>query len=113
MFSLQRHVVLLAASGILIATVLFGVWSTSWAGPHNILSDFFSFKARPTRQLHLLLPATASTLNFCRLLLSSTITGYPDPILIGWDGHGKYDVRAVMSMALSRDIATQHDPSLK
>jgi hypothetical protein len=91
MFSLQRHVVLLAASGILIATVLFGAYTTQWSRPQNILSDYFYFKERPNRQLHLLLPATASTLNFCRLLLSSTITGYPDPILIGWDGHGKYD----------------------
>ena len=91
MFSFQRHVILLAASGVLIATFFFGAYTSSWCRSHDTLSRFFISKDSTTRQLHLLLPATASTLNFCRLLLSSTITAYPEPILIGWDGHGKYD----------------------
>nr|POE74826.1 hypothetical protein CFP56_37357 [Quercus suber] len=43
------------------------------------------------RGFHLLLPATASNVNLCRLLLSTTILGYPEPILIGWNGHGEYN----------------------
>lgn len=30
-------------------------------------------------------------MNFCRFLLSSIVTGYPEPILIGWGGHGEWD----------------------
>lgn len=42
-------------------------------------------------QFHLLLPATASNVNFCKLLLSAAVTGYPNPILLGWEGHGQYN----------------------
>ena len=91
MFSLQRQVVLLAVTGILLATILFGVYTSAWSRPHDFLSDLFNFNQQKSRQLHLLLPATASTLNFCRLILSNTITAYPEPILIGWDGHGRWD----------------------
>ncbi|KAK6396778.1 hypothetical protein LTR65_008676 [Meristemomyces frigidus] len=63
----------------------------------NLLFDFItsydnSFVNRHSlRELHLLLPATAANLNLCRLLLSGTIAGYPEPIFPGWDGHGLYD----------------------
>lgn len=42
-------------------------------------------------QFHLLVPATASNLNLCKLMLSAAVTGYPDPILLGWNGHGLYN----------------------
>lgn len=52
----------------------------------------FRWPFRNTKtQLHLLLPATASNLNLCKLLLSSTIAGFPNPILLGWEGHGQYN----------------------
>lgn len=38
-----------------------------------------------------MLPATGPNLNFCRLLLSAAVTGYPEPIFIGWDGRGMYN----------------------
>lgn len=34
--------------------------------------------------LHLLIPATSSNSEFCKLLLSTTILGYPTPILINY-----------------------------
>ncbi|KAF2208932.1 hypothetical protein CERZMDRAFT_7518, partial [Cercospora zeae-maydis SCOH1-5] len=40
---------------------------------------------------HLLLPATGANLHFCRLLLSAAVTGYPEPIFIGWEGRGMYN----------------------
>ncbi|GAB7359979.1 hypothetical protein MBLNU230_g7503t1 [Neophaeotheca triangularis] len=35
-------------------------------------------------RLHLLIPATQSNLDLCRLLLSIAVLGYPEPVLIGW-----------------------------
>ena len=91
MFSIQRQIVFLSALGILLATFLLGAYTSTGTRTHSAILKYFSSENQPNRQLHLLLPATASTLNFCRLLLSSTVTGYPDPIIIGWDGHGLYD----------------------
>ena len=42
-------------------------------------------------QFHLLLPATGSNVDLCKLLLSAAITGYPNPILLGWEGHGQHN----------------------
>lgn len=39
-----------------------------------------------TSRLHLLIPATQSNLDLCRLLISIAILGYPEPVLIGWGG---------------------------
>lgn len=50
-----------------------------------------SFVKEKSRQFHLLVPATASNLNLCKLLLSAAVTGFPDPILLGWYGHGLYN----------------------
>lgn len=88
MITLQRHIVLGTAVVILSVTLLFAIYSASF--PTSYLGDFWPTQHAP-RQFHLLLPATAANLNFCRLLLSSTIAGYPEPVLLGWDGHGEYD----------------------
>lgn len=42
-------------------------------------------------RLHLLVVATASNLNLCRLVLSGTVLNYPPPILIDWEGEGIYN----------------------
>lgn len=47
--------------------------------------------ASRSRSLHLLLPATGPNVDFCKLLLSAAVTGYPEPIFIGWDGRGIYN----------------------
>lgn len=47
--------------------------------------------AARSNNFHLLLPATGPNLNFCRLILSAAVTGYPEPIFIGWDGRGMYN----------------------
>ncbi|KAK4549730.1 hypothetical protein LTR36_005031 [Oleoguttula mirabilis] len=76
------HVSALNGIGMLI-TVGGAAWKT--AGSNSFVNR------HSLRELHLLLPATAANLNLCRLLLSGTIAGYPEPIFPGWDGHGLYD----------------------
>jgi hypothetical protein len=77
-------------AGIILLTFLIGVFTTSSGSPaaNFILSPF---KAAANPQFHLLLPATASNVNFCKLLLSAAVTGFPNPILLGWEGHGQYN----------------------
>jgi hypothetical protein len=36
-------------------------------------------------RLHLLIPATSSNADLCKLLVSAQILGYPTPVLINWD----------------------------
>jgi hypothetical protein len=40
--------------------------------------------ATSNARLHLLVPATSSNADFCKLLLSAQILGWPSPILINW-----------------------------
>lgn len=40
--------------------------------------------AAPTARLHLLVPATSSNVELCKLLLSITILGYPAPIFVNY-----------------------------
>jgi hypothetical protein len=42
-------------------------------------------------RLHLLIVATNSGLNLCRLLLSASVLSYPSPVLIDWAGEGEFD----------------------
>lgn len=91
MFPLQRHATVTATAIVLAATLIFAFFTSSFPGKLGTTLDKLRPAPLKSRQLHYLLPATAANLNFCRLLLSSTITGYPEPILIGWGGHGKYD----------------------
>lgn len=47
-----------------------------------------------TSHLHLLVVATGSDLNLCRLLLSAAVLRYPPPVLVDWKGEGKYNAAA-------------------
>lgn len=97
MFSLQRQGLVLAIAAVLIITTLLISTSSSPPLQHattlakQYLRSNKNHDAAQTRRLHMLVPATDPNLNFCRFLLSNTIAGYPDPILIGWHGHGAYD----------------------
>lgn len=72
---------------VLLGPLFFGLhFSTIRSASLNILSS-----ASTSRTLHLLVPATGANLNFCRLLLSAAVTGYPEPILVGWGGRGIYN----------------------
>ncbi|KAK5127328.1 hypothetical protein LTR85_006667 [Meristemomyces frigidus] len=102
MISLQRHVVLVTAVVIVSITLLFAVFSSSLSTLQ--FSDTF-LNRNSLRQFHLLLPATAANLNLCRLLLSSTIAGYPEPILLGWDGHGEYNGTQSHLFKISESLA--------
>ncbi|KAF7548744.1 hypothetical protein G7Z17_g6846 [Cylindrodendrum hubeiense] len=63
---------------------------------YGLLTGFESFFRTPwatdgsadappiQRGYHLLMPATKSSLNFCRTLLTMTILGYPRPRIVGW-----------------------------
>ncbi|KAK3718043.1 hypothetical protein LTR37_005469 [Vermiconidia calcicola] len=42
------------------------------------------------RQLHLLVPATGSNLYLCQLLLTATLAGYPEPVLLGLGNDREY-----------------------
>jgi len=94
--SSQRLLLLLllpaAACAVLFATFFLGGFSSSssssWAQPSIDLVR--SLRGRDLR-FHLVLPATAVNVNLCRLLLSGLVTGYPEPVFVGWGGHGQYD----------------------
>jgi hypothetical protein len=90
MIASQRMRVPITIAGIILLTFLIGVFTTSSGSPaaNFILSPF---KAIANPQFHLLLPATASNVNFCKLLLSAAVTGFSNPILLGWEGHGQYN----------------------
>jgi hypothetical protein len=91
MFPAQRQLILSGTAFIVAATLLLALLFPSWSGSFKTALNAVRPATAERRQLHYLLPATAATLDFCRTLLSSVIAGYPDPILIGWGGHGKYD----------------------
>lgn len=84
----RRFLALVTAALVVISgPFLFGLhFSTIRSASLDILSS-----SSHTRTLHLLVPATGANLNFCRLLLSAAVTGYPEPILIGWEGRGIYN----------------------
>lgn len=84
----QRLLLLAAIIVVLCFTFFFGIYSGSWT---QASLEFFQRFGRGEHHFHLVLPATASNLNLCRLLLSGLVTGYPEPVLVGWDGHGLYD----------------------
>jgi hypothetical protein len=92
MVAVQRSVIVVATAAIVGLTILFAFWTPEIL-PTTVETVLHTLNSQShrTRRLHYLLPATASTLNFCRTILSGAITGYPEPILIGWAGHGKYD----------------------
>lgn len=89
MMNPQRHRISSAVAGIFALVVTIGLLTS-----HHVVTSRkalqWPFGSR-TAQLHLLLPATATNLNLCKLLLSATITGYPTPTLLGWEGHGQYN----------------------
>lgn len=78
-----------AVAGTVLLVFFIGIFTTSTAAPaaKYLTSPFRA--AKP--QFHLLLPATASNPNLCKLLLSAAVTGYPNPLLLGWEGHGQYN----------------------
>lgn len=85
----QRLFLPLTIAGTFLVVSIIGIFTTSTAAPaaRFLTSPFRA--ANP--QFHLLLPATASNPNLCKLLLSAAVTGYPNPILLGWEGHGQYN----------------------
>ena len=49
-------------------------------------SSFRSLQGKdPVSHFHLLVPASSSNANLCRLLLSTVVLNYPTPILLNWD----------------------------
>ena len=76
-------------SGIFIIVLIIGLFTTSLGSP--TLSFLKPPSGTSNPQFHLLLPATGSNVNLCKLLLSAAIIGYPNPTLIGWEGHGQYN----------------------
>lgn len=90
-----------------LAILIIGIFSTSLGSP---AATFLTspFKAA-SPQFHFLLPATASNVNFCKLLLSAAVTGYPNPILLGWQGHGQYNGSESHLFKISETLAYLDD----
>lgn len=67
--------------------------STAETNPGSVRKSSPAFEKpnRGIKDLHYILPATAPSEEFCRLHLSGLATGYPEPVLVGWDGHGAYN----------------------
>lgn len=106
MFSLQRNSLIIAVVCLLIGTTLFVTsYTPSLKDATTVARTYFHGTIEETKRLHLLVPATDANLDFCKFLLSSTITGFPDPIFIGWDGHGEYDGRESHLFKLSEGLA--------
>lgn len=76
-------------SGILILVLITCAFTTSLKSP--TINFLTSPPVVPNQQFHLLLPATGINVDLCKLVLSAAITGYPNPILLGWGGHGQYN----------------------
>ncbi|KAF1838434.1 hypothetical protein BDW02DRAFT_565033 [Decorospora gaudefroyi] len=59
------------------------------------VSPDLSLSPPPSRgkeaRLHLLIVATSSGLDLCRLLFSTTVLSYPPPVLIDWAGEGAFN----------------------
>lgn len=105
MFSMQRKVLFLAVVTLLAVTTLLVTQTSSVADATTIARQYLTTAPQETRRLHFLVPATDPNLDFCRFLLSSTITGYPDPILIGWKSHGEYDGKQSHLFKISEGLA--------
>lgn len=86
--SSQRLRLPIIVASALVFTIIIGLF-TSAGSP--AASYILSTLRTPAPKFHLLLPATASNLNFCKLLLSAAVTGYPNPVVLGWDGLGQYN----------------------
>jgi hypothetical protein len=75
--------------GILFLLLVICAFTTSLQSP--AVSFWTSQLKTPSLKFHLLLPATGSNVDLCKLLVPAAITGYPNPILIGWEGRGQYN----------------------
>lgn len=116
MVAVQRQLMLLA-TGVILAITLWVTFASSSVQSQAL--NTFRTSPRIDRELHLLLPATAANLNFCRLLLSSMITDrLSEPISIGWGGHGAYDTpkshlfKITETLAYLRTQDSSHDEDL-
>ncbi|KIW00166.1 uncharacterized protein PV09_08341 [Verruconis gallopava] len=78
----------IALSAVVLIFILFALLPLRHS--KHLLTPFLSSHNRD-RRLHLLIVATSSNLNFCRLFLSSSILSYPAPVLIDWEGAGEYN----------------------
>lgn len=41
--------------------------------------------------LHFVVPTTTTNGDVCKVLLSGAVLGYPEPVLVGWDGRGRFN----------------------
>jgi hypothetical protein len=84
----------LAAGIVAFATLIF-LWTALHLGSLDAIrgataQDALTSSLKESR-LHLLIVATSSGLDLCRLLLSASILSYPTPVLIDWAGEGAFN----------------------
>lgn len=91
-----RRLAYLAAACFILLAFVFG-WTFTGSSSSGEDGDgegkFYNFRhsSKNEKAFHLLLPATGPNLDFCKLLLSAGILGYPEPIFVGWNGRGMYN----------------------
>ncbi|KAH9818199.1 hypothetical protein Tdes44962_MAKER05393 [Teratosphaeria destructans] len=73
---------------VLLVTLLLVTYSGFWS---QSSLEFMPSLNGKDRHFHLVLPATAATTDLCKLIFSGFVTGYPEPVLLGWEGHGLYN----------------------
>jgi hypothetical protein len=90
---------MLRARTLVFGTLIFAVLVVFWTARHldsfeairgAALQDPLAANIKESR-LHLLIVATSSGLDLCRLLLSASVLSYPPPVLIDWAGQGEYN----------------------
>ncbi|CAG5145254.1 uncharacterized protein ALTATR162_LOCUS1681 [Alternaria atra] len=84
----------LVAGILAFATVVY-LWTALHLGSFDAVhaattQDALTSNIKESR-LHLLVVATSSGLDLCRLLLSASILSYPTPVLIDWAGEGAFN----------------------
>lgn len=74
--------------------------------------------AATTAKLHLIVPATSSNENFCRLLASAIALDYPAPVLVNWAAPENDDVfvqhlaKVIGSLQYLKSLPAEHDDDL-
>ena len=84
-----RWLVIVAAG--LLNTLIAGLYSSGTTIPSLSGQPGSSLTRLGDKRFHSLVQASASDLDICNLLLSGAVTGYPDPMLLGCNGHGLYN----------------------
>lgn len=83
--SLGRPLVLLSSALFFLVSFL------TLFRPHSGRGLFSVFSLQKQVGIHFVLPATSTNNDACRLMFSGAALGYPEPVLLGWEGRGRWN----------------------